>query len=53
MTVSGLCLASLDNQETWKAVAVACEPQTYFRSSLLFLRKRVKVEPKKPDALAT
>ena len=32
------------------STCVACEPQTYFRSSLLSLR--LKLEPKKPDALA-
>ena len=31
---------------------VAGEPQTYFRSSLLSPSGRVKLKPKKPDALA-
>ena len=31
---------------------VTYEQQTYFRSSLLFLLRRVKLEPKIPDALA-
>ena len=32
------------------STCLACEPQTYFRSSLLSLR--LKLEPKKPDSLA-
>ena len=46
-----LCVRLILMNDEWSGIKIGCEPQTYFRSSLLSLRKirfsrRVKIETK-------